>query len=303
MADALATRTSALGRLLPRRLPDRTTFLYAIYTIVLFFVFLIITFPHDLLVRSLAERIASQAGWRVQYEAVHLTPWGGYRFTDLKLLPSGDDDPWFTALHVGLRPTLSALARRQAFPLSFHGDAYGGSFSGVFDQGELSNLDLDWSDVDLANYPRVTKILEGNWGGHFTGEVHLSGKDALNTLDGRGHVTIKDASLTQGKAAGFTVPELHFSSGEGDFEMKAGKLELKSVKLSGTELDAELKGQVYLRAPAEQSLLNGTLTVKPVPGSPSGIEGLLTLLNRNQKPPGGVFSYQLYGTLSRVRIR
>jgi hypothetical protein len=43
--------------------------------------------------------------------------------------------------------------------------------------------------------------------------------------------------------------------------------------------------------------------VKPIPGAPAGFEPLLILLNHNQKPPSGSYSFTLYGPLNALRVR
>ena len=50
-------------------------------------------------------------------------------------------------------------------------------------------------------------------------------------------------------------------------------------------------------------MVNAALNLKPIPGAPAGLEALLTLMDRNQKPPTGTYSFTVYGALNALRLR
>jgi type II secretion system protein N len=305
-ASSLGTTVSGfagqLGRLLPRRVPAPSTFGYAIWAAAWFVLFLALTFPHDLIVRHWSDEIAAQSGWQLRYDDVWLRPWNGYHVSRARVVaPGKDPEPVLAAAEVVFRPSFSVLFGGSPFPFYFSGHAYGGDFVGSVAQ--TGALDLSWTALRLGDYPRITSLVDGNWAGELSGELHLSGSGDLKTLEGRGRLGVKNASLTQGKAQGFTIPDLHFASGDADFEMKAGRVEVRSLKLSGSEVDAELHGQLYLLSTNAMPVVNAALTLKPIPGAPPGLEALLTLLNRNQKPPSGAYSFTLYGPLNSLRVR
>jgi type II secretion system protein N len=304
MSAAIANVFSRASRLIPRRLPDRSTALYVGWTAGWFVLFLVLTFPHDLMVRHWIDRVAENSGWKIQYGGVWIRPWSGYHFSDVRLIaPGKDSDPWLGSAQVSLRPSLAALLVGRPFPLRFSGDAYRGIFSGWFDKASPPTLDLYWSRIDLSDYPRMGRLLEGTWSGEFSGELHLAGEGDVKSFEGRGKVGVRNAALVKGKAQGFTIPDLHFADGAADFEIKGGKIDLRSVKLSGSEVDADLHGQLYLAAPNAMPVVNGTLSLRPLPGAPPGLDALLTLLNHNQKPPSGTYAFTLYGSLNQLRIR
>lgn len=303
MASAVTPLLSRLERLIPRQLPRREGLFYGLYTGGLFLLFLLVTFPHDLIARRYADEIAGQAGIDLRYEQTRLVPWDGYRFLNVRLLPPGQVEPWMGAGSVTVRPPISALFGGDLSRAAFHGQAYGGKFAGRIQRGETTVVDLVWSDFALAAYPRLTALVEGRWSGGLSGELHLQAKDTLRAVEGSGKLALKDASLVEGKVLGFTVPDLHSTQGDAEFELKPQRVEIRSLKLSGSEIDADLRGQIYLRTPLDESVVNLTLNVKPVPGAATGIEALLTLLNRNQRPASGTYNYTLYGTLNAIRVR
>lgn len=298
MSSAIASFAGRFGRFFPRRYPGRSSLGYVAWTVGWFALFFALTFPHDLIVRRWTDEIAAQSGWRVQYDEVWLRPWNGYHLSQPRLIaPGKDTDPWFAAAEVAFRPSLG----RGGFPFYFSGRAYGGDFTGSVDPSGA--LGLSWNEIRLSQYPRLTALLEGNWEGTLSGDIHLSGRGELKNLEGRGKLGLKSASLTQAKAQGFTIPDLHFANGEAEFELKAGRLDVRSLKLSGSEVDAELHGQLFLLSANQMPVVNAVLNVKPIPGAPAGFEPLLTLLNHNQKAASGSYSFTLYGPLNALRVR
>lgn len=295
---------SRLERAVPWRRPPRSAVFALLYTVALFLIFLVLTFPHDIVAQRVAERLAADSGWTIRYERVSLRPWEGYRFSNLRLIPPGkSDDSWIRARHVSFWPSLRALFGSDVVRLAFHGRAYDGEFSGSLDRGEISSVDLSWQDLRLAAVPSLTTLVAGNWEGLLSGDLRLAGKGDLRSLDGRVKLVLRNGALTAGDVRGFTIPDLHSTQADGEFEVKGGRLEIRSLKLASAELDVEARGQIFLRLPLADSIVNATLSVKPIPGANPGIEALLTLWNRNQRPPGGTYSFTLYGPLSAVKVR
>jgi type II secretion system protein N len=304
MATPAASILTRFERLMPRQMPQRSIVYYALYTVVLFLFFLVITFPHDLVARRYALELERRSGWELRFDDAWLVPWAGYRFANFRIQPGGSAaTPWLGLRRLDLRPSLQTFLGGGLSYVSFHGDAYDGEFSGSVAIGDPTVIDVSWEDLALGSYPRLTEIIEGRWNGSLSGELHLEFGESLRDAEGRGKLSLRDGSLTGGNARGFTVPDLTATQGDGELEVKGGRLEIRTLKLTGAEIDADLRGQLYLRAPLPQTVVNATLSVKPVPGGPPGIEGLLTLANRGQKPAGGTYSFQLYGMLGQIRVR
>jgi type II secretion system protein N len=302
MAGALTGWAGRVGRLVPRGIPERRSFPYAAWTIAWFVIFLVLTFPHELIVRHWIDDVAAKSGWQIRFDNVWLRPWNGYHMSRFELVAPGKDaDPWIAADEVALRPPLLALFGRGVMPLGFSGDAYGGAFDGVVTSP--SHVEIAWSHLRLGRYPRLGRLVEGTWAGDFSGELELESKGDVQTLDGKASLHLKDASLTQGKVQGFTVPDLHFATGDGEAEIKSGRIEIRTLKLTGPDVDAELRGQLYFVNTNAVPMLSGTLSLKPIPGSPANLEPLLMLWNQNQRPPNGVFSFTLSGALNAPRVR
>jgi len=302
MASAVSAFAARFARVIPRRsFGNRPVLGYAAWTAGWFAFFLLLTFPHELVVRHWTDEITERSGWRVRYEDAWFRPWSGYHLGQARLIAPGKDlEPWVAAEQIGARPWWTALLRGSFFPMLFSGSAYAGAFEGSVDPSGV--LDLSWTDLRLSKYPRLTKLLEGAWNGNLSGAIHLIGKGDFRNVDGREHRELSGASLTQAKAQGFTIPDLHFPSGEADLEMKANRIDIRSFKLSGSEVDAELHGQLFVSS-STNPILTAALTLKPIPGAGGGLETLLLLLNHNQKPPSGAYSFNLSGPLTALRVR
>jgi type II secretion system protein N len=300
MASIVSSYVGQLGRFVPRRLPRGSALGWLGWTAAWFLFFLLITFPHELIVGHWRDEIAARSGWQIRYDDVWLRPWNGYHLAQARLIAPGKEiEPWLSAAEVVFRPSLSVLIGGSAFPLHFSASAYGGRLEGSIDPAGA--LDIEWDGLRMADYPRFTKLLEGAWSGALSGEIHLAGKGDFKNVEGRGKLALKNGSLTQAKAQGFTVPDLHFSAGEAELELRTARLDIRNLKLSGAETDAELHGQLNLQAPIP--VVNASLSLKPIPGAPGGLEPLLLLMNRNQKPPNGVYSFNVYGALNALRLR
>ena len=302
MASALSGWAGRIGRLVPRRVPERRSIPYVAWTIACFVVFLVLTFPHDLIVRHWTDDVAAKSGWRIRFDSVWIRPWNGYHLSRFELIAPGKDaEPWISANEVVLHPPLLALVGRGVLPLGFSGDAYGGEFEGTV--STPSHVQLAWSHLHIGQYPRLTRLVEGVWVGDFSGELEVDGKGDVHTLDGRAAVHLKDASITQGKVQGFTVPDLHFATGDGEADIKAGRIEIHTLKLTGPDVDAEVRGQVYFVSTSPVPVVSGTLSLRSIPGSPTNLEPLLALWNQNQRPPNGVYTFTISGPLNAPRIR
>lgn len=291
-------------RLVPVRTPERSIIGYGIYTAVLFVCFLVTTFPVDVIAQRLVNRAVADSGWTIRYSRVRLVPWAGFSFSNLSFeSPQRPGQPAFQFTEMALRPSLRTFLGKGFRRVSFRGEAYEGTVVGSANWAEVPSFDLTWTDVNLAQVAVLSTLLEGNWVGRFSGEAHLLGRDYPTALEGGGKLEIKNVALTRGSAGGFRVPDLHFTQGASELEVKGGNLEIRNLKLSGPEIDVDIKGQVSLRKPVAQSALNVTLGVRPVPGGPAELENALKLLNGNRPSPTGTYSYSISGVLSAPRAR
>jgi len=148
------------------------------------------------------------------------------------------------------------------------------------------------------------------------GIIGVEGEDAASFLQGQltqdfallGPSEARLAAFCSAKGRmqasfiGFKIPDLHFSRGDGDFDVKAGRVLVKHLQLSGSEADVDGHGDVLLREPIAESIPNLTLSVRPLPVAGRDIENVLRLVSGNRPPQNGTYRVSLTGTLGRPAV-
>jgi type II secretion system protein N len=143
---------------------------------------------------------------------------------------------------------------------------------------------------------------EGQLAGRLSGQFSFEARGTnLNAAQGSGEVTIDGIGLSAAKVAGFTVPDLHFRQTKLKFTLHAGRVEVQDLTAAG-DVNVQGGGQVVLRAPLQDSILNLRGTVLPTPTTPDALRAILALIPRapGSKPDAPV---TVTGTLARPRLR
>jgi len=286
-------------------LGGRMTVLYIAYTLVLFLVFLIITFPHKALIAR-ALNLVNRGSMVVQINDGDFAWLNGYELTGVRI-PSPDGDghlPLVELNHLWVRPLLTDLMRGNPYAVQIHADMYGGVALGevrLADGNVVGNV--QWQNVDLDRYRTLTSLLdEGRFKGRVSGafdfEVHGGN---VSTGQGSGEVRIEGAGVSEGKVAGFTIPDLNLKQTKLKFAVRGGRLEVQELNASG-DLSIQGSGQVVLRDPVQDSVLNLRATIVPTPTTPDGVKALLALIPHapGAKPDAPM---TISGTLARPRVR
>jgi type II secretion system protein N len=285
-------------------LVGRTTLLYVGYTAVLFVVFLLLTFPHDLLVRAALSRV-NNGPVAVDFGAVNFAWFKGYELTGMRLRPQTDGQPpYLECSRVWARPLLSALVRGNPYGLALQADLYGGVA-----RGEVKRTDgqvvgnIEWQDLHVDRYRTLTALLdEGQLAGRVSGQFafELSGRD-WNAGQGSGEISVDGVGLTSAKIGGVTVPDLHLQKTKLKFVVRNGRFEIQEFNASG-DLTVQGSGHIVLRDPVQESVLNLKATILPTPTTPDALKAALALIPRaaGTKPDAPV---TLTGTLARPRVR
>jgi type II secretion system protein N len=285
-------------------LVGRTTLLYVGYTAVLFVVFLLLTFPHDLLVRAALSRV-NNGPVAVDFSAVNFAWFKGYELTGMRVRPQADGQPpYLECSRMWARPLLSALVRGNPYGLLLHADLYGGVAQGDVRRAEGEVLgNLEWQDLRLDRYRTLTALLEeGQLAGRVSGQLafEVRGTD-WNAGQGSGEINLDGAGLTSAKIAGFTVPDLHLQKTKLKFVIRNGRFEIQEFNASG-DVTVQGSGHIVLRDPLQESVLNLRATILPTPTTPDALKTALALIPRaaGAKPDAPV---TITGTLARPRVR
>ena len=279
--------------------------LYAVFTLVLFVLFLVTTFPHELVVRRMIAR-AETGPIDVEVRGIHLGWMLGYTIDELRLLQRGGDPavPVLAARNVHVAPSLASLFRGHVYPVKVSGDLYGGTLSGRVDpRAEAFAVDAQFAGIDVGRYTGLRLFMDGTLRGTVQGELALTG-NALKPATSTGHVSLLAArvALEGGKLRGITLPDLHFAEVRFAGDIKRGRLELGDVVANGDEIAARGEGNVVLQHPLATSVMNLTLAVRPVAQAADNIRIAVSLLP-GTLAENGEKTLRLYGSLADPRTQ
>lgn len=286
----------------------RRTLLYAAYTGVLFLIFLVANFPHHALVQRFLKSVDLQdQGMRIEVGDTRFAWWRGYELQRVRLASTDPDRlPFVEASSIFVRPGLDGLLRGEISSAQVRGLLYGGQVDGAFTSGAgMRRAIVTIDGVQLQRYPLASSFLdEGTVAGLLSGAITIEsrGGDASETR-AAGELDLDKASLTDAKFNLIALPALHLDKAAMKFSMQGGRLDVQELEANGPELRLSLSGQIAIREPVSDSVLNLKLTALPGPNSPDDVKTLLSLL---PPPPKGAkpdTPHVISGTLARPRIR
>ncbi len=287
-------------------LVTRTTLLYALYTAILFGVFLLANFPYAALVqRSLS--VLEVPGLRLDVGGARFAWWRGIELENVRL--SGLDPAQAEYLHtVGLfvRPGLEGLWRGRPRSMHVSGPLYGGEIDANFSAGDVNRATVTLEGVQLQRYPLLAALLEGGQvAGRLsgTGTVEAQNGDGDGELRAAGELTLSQASLTDAKLQQFPVPALHFDTATLKFGLQGNRLDIQELEAVGPEIKLNASGQVALRPNIADSVLNLKVSLVPGAESPEEIKALLQILPPAPKGAKPDAPRVLSGTLAKPRLR
>jgi len=285
-------------------LGGRRTVLYSGYTAVLFLFFLLVTFPHELLVRRALNKVHGPAA--IDFTGVRFAWFSGYEIDGVRIASfnADGDAPYLECRRLWVRPAIGALLRGNPYDFVLRADLYGGTANGeVRINGTTMAGTLLWKDLSLGRYRALTALLdEGQLAGRVSGAISFEGRAPnLNPGQGTGELFVDGAALTGAKVAGFPVPDLHLRKTSTKFVVREGRLELQEFQATG-DVDVQASGNIVFRDPPEESMLNLRVTIQQSLATPDAVKTLVGLIPR---PPGSKpdAPLMLTGTLAHPHVR
>lgn len=284
---------------------NRRVLLYGLYTGILFLIFLVANFPHNALVQRVIKSVDLQGqGMRLEVGDTRFAWWHGYELQRVRLAPVDPDRlPFMEASSIFVRPGLDGLLRGQIHSVHATALMYGGELEGELNVSEgMRRATVTIDGLQLQRYPLASSFLqEGTVAGLLSGAITV--EDHGGDTRAAGEVDLDKASITDAKFNFFPLPALHFDKAEMKFSMQGGRLDVQELEAGGPELKISLSGQVALRDPIGDSVLNLKLTAQPGANSPDEVKNLLLLLPplpKNAKPDT---PRVISGTLKFPRVR
>lgn len=285
-------------------LSERLTLWYALYTTILFLVFLVVTFPHEVLIRR-GLTMLPPSDVTVDFDGARFAWHRGMELTGVRIKSTKLAQPVLEFSSLWVRPVMGELARGNWQAFAIDAEAYGGHGDGylsVSPEGVVSGK-LELSGLSLGRYTLLRSYLdEGTLAGRIDGHMEFTaaGKD-IAKVNGDGEVTLTNGVLEAAKIQGFGVPNLHFDTGKISLTLQGERVELKELNVKGKEVVIEASGKISLREPLDASILDLKALVNPGPEAPDDIKGLLSLLPK--QPPGQDQSFRIAGKLTKPLLR
>jgi len=289
----------------------RRTLLYALYTGVLFLVFLLVNFPHNVIVQRALQSFDLQSrGLRLEIGDTRFAWWRGYELQRVRLAPTDPaQQPFVEIPSLYVRPGLDGLVRGQINSIDLLGLMYGGEVGAHLANGDgVSRATVNVDGLQLRRYPALLNYLqlqEGALDGKLSGVVTIEthggdAGDARAVAD----LALDKASIVDAKLqSGISLPALHFDKAALTLNLQGGRVEVQEFDAHGPELKLAANGQIAMRDPVQDSVLNLKFSAVPGDDSPDDIQALLSLL---PPPPRGAkpdAQRTISGTLARPRIR
>jgi len=270
----------------------------------LFLVFLLVTFPHEMVLRRLVNHL-NRGPLGLSFGTAGIAPLKGYELGGFRI--GGDEEgqtPVLETSKVWIRPQFGELLRGNPYAMSITSELYGGTLEGsvAYKDGGIAGT-LEWKDLNIGRYRALTSQLEeGEIAGRLSGNVTFDAR-GQNFQQGQanGDIELNGAALTKAKINGWPIPDLQLKQTRAKFKVSGGRLDLTDLTSSG-DVSLQGSGQILLKEPVGESSLNLRATITATPQTPDVLKAAIALIPRPQgsKPDAPV---TITGTLSRPRLR
>lgn len=285
---------------------SRTMMLYIVFTVSLFCVFLVATFPYDIVVGQVLALVQSPTVV-VDVKSTEFAWHRGLALNGVRVssLTGETTGPYLELNTLWVRPVITQLVRGNPYALALEADLYGGKADGTIDlEGQTVKGSVNLNAASLGRYRTLTALLEeGQIAGRISGQVSFETNGAvLDSGQASGEVRLEAGGIESAKIAGFVIPDLHFNASQLKFGLQGGRMEIEQFNATGDELNVSASGTISLRAPVDASVLNLKATLLPGKSAPDAIRALVAMIPkpRDAKPDAPV---RISGTLSRPRFR
>jgi len=276
-----------------------------------FFLFLVLTFPYDVLARRI-EMEAKRAGAEVTIGSAGAGGLAAVRARDVRVRiapASGDAWPELRFDRAVVSPDLIALIlRRTSFGFSVVADCVKKqghvALSNDPRQPGVSSFRIDASDLDLSALPLrdLAGVLAA---GKLRLKADLPALLPVETARGSISLLLEGAAVTGGSVAGFSLPRTALGRVDGAVAVEKGVARIDKTQARGGDVEADVDGNVNLRPllSLSQADLHVRFRANDSWLNENGmIKGMIGLI-QNARQGDGSYVFTLNGPLSRMQSR
>lgn len=276
---------------------------YVLFSLAVFLVALAYSLPHDLIAARILSAATAGAPVTATFRDVTFAFPNGYRFSDLRLEPARAPGSALAIDTLTVRTPLLGLLLGRPRRASLSGSAYGGEISGDVEiRGGGARTRLEATGIELARALAPLVPAPGRIAGRAELTLELSG-DGRTTQSTAGSVAlaVRGLELREVAVRGVVVPDLDVRDLTASGQILGSRMQVKEVRATSDAGELAATGDVLLRDPLPQSVLNLRLTVDVRPDAPPALRVATALLprrNAGEKP-----FYTVSGTVAAPSIR
>ena len=264
--------------------PTRTFLLYGLYTLALFLVFLVFNFPYRVLVDRLVRQVdLSPAEVTIGDASLAVTRGLELRGVSVRR-PDLSRLPVLEVPRAHIWPGVSGLLSGQISKASVKGDLYGGRLKARWRGRDVQKVEVQLSDLQVSRYPVLSELLEaGQIYGLLSAYVEHEGR--VGDADGgraSGEVYLDQAGSEDLVVNGLPILDLSFEEIKVLFSLQGGRAEVEEISAIGPDILMSGSGQIGVREPFSDSVLDLQLTIQAVEDARPEVKGLVSLIPRKR---------------------
>jgi type II secretion system protein N len=244
----------------------------------------------------------------LSFAAATIKPWPPLllRFTDMKVVSTGADDPLLVADNLVAGPQIRSLVQGKKPVYVFKGKAYGGEFDGRLqlhsDTAQPGSASLSFNGIDLAKYKYFSELLGRHIEGILGGSVDFqTATDRLLGGDGRTKLRVTDGRVELLQPL-FGLDAIGFNDLTVEAELANGVL-TANMEFDGPEIRGTVSGTVRVLADIGQSRLALKGAIEPqaqLEQQHPQAAAAFNLLKKKMK--NGRYSFAVSGTVQQPKF-
>jgi type II secretion system protein N len=251
---------------------------WILYGVLSFVVFVLLTFPVELLLQRVVTTVEQSSALRMRYSTGEWSWAQGWTLQNLSIERSG-----MTLLRISrltLSPSFFGLLYGQPFPLTYSAKLYGGTANGTLRREEAAwRAHFSVNQLALEQWPFPAPWGQGRITGHLTLDGAVQGTpDDVASWSGNITAVVEEGSLKAGNITKFPLPALQTAKARARATLKSGRLEVSDLALEADGVEAHLQGAISLRLPLEWSAIDLQLTTRQTGTPPPSLATLVSLL-------------------------
>jgi len=283
--------------------PWRGVLGYALFTFAVFLVALLYGLPHDMIARRAIDEATSEMPVRLAFDDVSFSFPNGYELRNVRVSQRDQPQVGIDISEITVSTPMLGILLGRIYSVDFVGSLYGGSFRGSSEttDGRIATQ-VSLEGVELAPLSRRLLPPPAAVDGTVSLDLELAGDGrSMRTAEGSVALRAQNVSLRSIVAQGFTVPDLTFQTVRLDAGIQGTRVQVDDLHASGDEVTLAGKGDVLVREPSEQSVLNVQFDIDVSQTARPGLRVATSLLPPRTEGQGKGWS--LRGSLAAPSIR